>query len=125
MHSASICCTTSSHRHMQVQVLQQVSNMEIRQSPPEIGINTVNVLGLYDTVDLLGRSSSPFACHLVDFKQLLRKLRICACANSNRFPLCMPSRHWGTPLATLLIVDTDDLIECHSNQSGMRKTAGH
>ena len=61
---------------MQVQVLQQVSNMEIRQSPPEIGINTVNVLGLYHIVDLLGRSSSLFACHLVDFKQLLQKLRV-------------------------------------------------
>ena len=43
MHPVSSCCT--GHRGMQVQVLQQVSNIETRQSPAENGINTVNGLG--------------------------------------------------------------------------------
>ena len=75
-------------------------------------------------VDLLGQSGS-LVCHLVDFKRLLHNLQLCACAHSNRLPLCMPSRHGETPLATLSIVNTDHLTEGSSNQSGMCKTAGH
>ena len=76
-------------------------------------------------MDLLGQSGSLFVCHLVEFKRLLHKLRPCGSAHRHRFPLCMPSRHLDTPLATLSIVDTDYLTEGSSNQSGMCKTAGH
>ena len=56
MHSTSSRSTTSGHRGTQVKVLQQVSNMEIRQSPPEKRHERPQ--GRCDMVDRLGQSSS-------------------------------------------------------------------